>query len=51
MSDEQRKTYVLLEQLLSQFRTFGECLDSIHDEFKEFKQAMIDFKKDTTTQN
>jgi hypothetical protein len=31
MSDEQRRTNVLLEQLMSQFRTFGEGLQLLND--------------------
>ena len=49
MSDEERRTNILLEQLMSQFRTFGEGLDSLRDEFKEFKQDMSGFKNDSIT--
>ena len=31
MSDEQRRTNVLLEELMSQFRTFGEGLQMLND--------------------
>lgn len=31
MSDEKRRTNVLLEQLMSQFRTFGEGLQLLND--------------------
>ncbi len=40
MSDEARRTNVLLEELMSQFRTFGEGLDGLRDEFKGFKQEI-----------
>jgi hypothetical protein len=47
MSDEERRTNVLLEHLGSQFRAFGEGLDGLRDDFKEFKQEMTGFKNDT----
>ncbi len=47
MSDEQRSTNVLLEELISQFRTFGEGLQQLNDKMdahieenrKEFKMV------------
>jgi predicted nucleic acid-binding Zn-ribbon protein len=38
MSDEERRTNVLLEHLVSQFRTFGEGLDGLRDEVKQFRE-------------
>ena len=46
---DDNKVAVLLESLQAQFRTFGEGLDGLRDEMKEFKQVMTDFKNDTTT--
>lgn len=37
MSDEERRTNILLEQLMSQFRTFGEGLDGLRNEVNQFR--------------
>jgi hypothetical protein len=46
---DDNKVAVLFEDLIAKFRTFGEGLDGLRGELKEFKQDMTDFKNDTTT--
>lgn len=46
---DDNKVAVLLEDLLSKFRTFGDGLDGIQNELKDLKQDMTDFKNDTIT--
>jgi hypothetical protein len=41
---EDNKVAVLLEQLMSQFRTFGEGLDDLRFEVKEIKKDLSNFQ-------
>jgi hypothetical protein len=41
------KVAVLPEDLRAQFRTFGEGLEFLHDEIKEVKNEIADFRNET----
>ena len=44
---DDNKVAVLLENLMSQFRTFGEGLDNVQREMKELKNEVTDFRAET----
>ena len=44
---DHNKVAVLLEELMAQFRTFGEGLDILQGEIKKVKNEVTDFRNET----
>ncbi|NLY76416.1 MAG: hypothetical protein GX075_14170 [Firmicutes bacterium] len=44
---DDNKVAVLLEELMAQFRTFGEGLDILQGEIKKVKNEVTDFRNET----